>query len=157
MNYKAIGADKELLRKINSLSALFEIAEDQFTQIQKQNAVLIKSPSDSVKEINGVLLYNFCKDNFSWAWKNSSFFKDLDVISEYDLLALKFKEKRILTIKDLKSVFEKKKEELFKDDIFRSKEVLANPKQWPSLFEKVKATGHFYSPIVLLGMLSKLV
>jgi ppGpp synthetase/RelA/SpoT-type nucleotidyltranferase len=156
LNYKHIGVDKETLRKINSLSALFEIADDQFATIHNSFKAQTTKPVRS-NSITPEALYHYCKKTFSWAWKNQEISGLFDVENIYGYSKLKelCDKHRITTIKQLDDIFTENKENLEKDDEKHTKEILNNPIQWPKLYQKVKKANHFYNPVTILIMMVK--
>ncbi len=154
LNYKHIGVDKLTLRKINSLSALLEIADDQFQQINDSFNTQLKSPTN-MNKITPEALYHYCKKIFPWAWKNIEVIELFEVenILQYNKLLKYCTLKGILTIKQLDNLYLEQKEELEKDDLKHVKDILNNPLQWPKLYKKVKETNHFYSPATLLTIM----
>lgn len=152
-NYKQIGVDKEMLRKVNALSALFEIADDQFQTIYDSFENLSKTPVTK-QDLSPELLYHYCKKTFPWAWKQSQLF-DVENISQYNKLLKLCSEKGILTIKQLDDLYQEKEKELDEYDKKHVKDVLNSPTQWPSLYKKVKSSGHFFSPTLLLSVMVK--
>lgn len=153
VNYKKIGVEKKVLRKINALSALFEIAEDQFESIylsfsQIKTKPLLKST------LTPELLYHYCKKTFPFAWKNPSLFAVED-LSEYSKLFELCQSKGITTLKQLDVLYKERAEDLLLYEKNHVKDILNNPLQWPALYKKVKETNHFFSPTVLLSIMVK--
>lgn len=152
VNYKHIGVDEDLLRKVNALSALFEIADDQFFTIHKGFQEITTTTTLVKKQtINPVLLYHYCKATFPWAWSGD--FEQIDNLDEYAILVERFIASGITTINQLNERYERTKDNIQKDEDFHVKEVLNNPSTWPKLYKRVKTSGHFYSPLVILAKL----
>lgn len=152
-NYKQIGVDQETLRKVNALSALFEIADDQFQTIYDSFENISKTPMKK-HDLNPELLYHYCKQTFPWAWKKAQLF-DVENIGQYNKLLKLCKEKGIFTVKQLDDLYHEKQKELDEYDKKHVKDVMNSPAQWPSLYQKVKVSGHFFSPTLLLSVMVK--
>jgi len=153
LNYKHIGVNKETLRKINALSALLEIADEQFEQIYSNFNTEVKSPTKRSK-LNPESIYHYSKKIFPWAWKNNYLKTEFEVenINNYKKINKLCEEKRIKTIKELDDIFQKYKEAIEKDDSRRVKEIQNNTLQWPKLYKRVKESKHFYAPKTQLMM-----
>jgi len=156
MNYKHIGVDKKTLRKINALSALLEIADNQFEQIYDSFKRQLNKPT-RITKIEPESIYYYCKKKFPWAWKNSFLKEEFEVenISNYNKIEKLCKNKRINSIKELDEVFENKKEFILKENDKRVKEILNNPQQWPKLHKRVKESKFFYSPTTIISLILK--
>jgi len=150
VNYKHIGVDHEILRKVNALSALFEIADDQFQAIHKEFLDTKQENSLKKKErLNAVLLYHYCKTTFSWAWNHPN--PQLDSLDEYEQVVQKCITRDITTLHQVHKLYTRNKKRIEADDASRVKEILNNPTQWPKIYRRVKATGHFYSPLLMIS------
>ena len=148
INYKDSGADEVLQRKINRLSALFEIADEQFQEIyQKSNKIV----NLEVNDLNKTTLTNFCKKNFSWAFDNIKFFPELTHESHFEELTNILTENRIITIQQLQDLYNNKIKEIEEDESIHIQGVLQNKP--PFIYDKVRATNHFYSPKSVIKML----
>lgn len=152
INYsQMIGAEPKLVRKINALSALFEIADDQFRDIHITYQDTLKQPVKST-EITPVALYHYCKKTFPWAWKEKQLFDDLENIQRYATVAKQCIAQRITSIAQLDELYQQKKKAIEKEESFHIQDIRSNPKQWPALHERIQKTKHFFSPIVIMGL-----
>ncbi|MGM5483470.1 MAG: GTP pyrophosphokinase [Nanobdellota archaeon] len=152
-NYKQIGIDEKNLRKINALAALFEIADSQFENIYNNYNDIKNKPLDS-GDMTPEALYYYCKDKFPWAWKMPEQF-NVENIEEYNKIVNFAAKKGISTIKQIDEAYKRNKDEIDKYDKYHVNEILDNPVQWPKIYEKVKKTNHFFSPIMILSIILK--
>lgn len=153
LNYKQIGIDKTMQRKINALSAMLEIADDEFQEIKNTYQKQIKEPI-KIDKLTPEILYHYCKKTFPWGWKIKGMF-DVENISEYDKLLYQCEKKGITTLKNLNDLYIERKDNIMKYDAKHVKDVLNSPTQWPTLYKKVKETNHFFSPTLLLSIMIK--
>lgn len=153
INYsQMIGAEPVLVRKINALSALFEIADDQFKEIHNKYQEMLQQPVKT-KEITPIALYHYCKKTFPWAWKEANLFEDLENIQRYGTIVDQCKKRRIMSIAELDEIYQQKKKDIEKEELFHIQDIKSNPKQWPALYERIQKTKHFFSPITTLGLI----
>lgn len=153
LNYKQIGIDDNALRKINALSALFEIADDQFQQIY-DDFISKKSNPENEKQITPESLYHYCKKTFPWAWNKPGYF-NVEKREEYQKIAERCALKRLTSIKDIDELYKKYRKDVENYEKKHIKDVLDSPQQWPQIYKKVKETGHFFSPVLILSMMIK--
>lgn len=152
INYsQTLGTDPTLLRKINALSALFEIAEDQFRDIHVKYQEMLQQPA-TVKELTPIALYHYCKKTFAWAWKESTLFEDLENIARYSVLVERCKTKKIKSISELDALYQEKKKSIELEENVHIEGIKSNPKQWPELYQRFLKTKHFFSPIVIISL-----
>lgn len=152
INYNhTVGVDPDVVRKINALSALFEVADDQFYQIHEKYQQMLKTPANT-KHITAAVLYRYCKQTFPWAWKAPQYFEDLEHVQRYADIAEKCNKKRITTMKQLDELFLLHKESIEKKESFHIRDISNNSQQWPTLSARISKTGHFFSPAAILGL-----
>jgi ppGpp synthetase/RelA/SpoT-type nucleotidyltranferase len=154
VNYKKIGIDKEVLRKINALSALLEIADDQFSSIHKEFKTTKTAPSLLRQtKLSPERIYHYCKATFPNVFKNSSLFDNVDNVKTYEKIFAACTKKGILTVKQLDAIYKNHEKDLLQYDARKVAEILNNKTQWPRLYERCKKTKQFFTPAVLLSVM----
>ena len=155
VNYKQLSLDEKTQRKVNALAALFEVAEDQFKDIyesfQKLQSLQTYTDADtSDVGVSAAAVYQYAKKEFASSWNYAPDIAQLDAKEEYESIAELAQSKGITTMKEFIGQLQSKLPYILAHDASRSKDILNSPKQWPKLYEKVKATGHFSKPAVIL-------
>lgn len=151
LNYKQIGVDEQGLRKINALSALFEIADDQFSSLYIHHQQLREQQQERLDDtLTPMRLYHYSKKRFSDAWKHNPDGR-LDSLVSYEGLVESCSKVGVHTVRQLDEVYEKVKHLLQNEEQLHIKDVLNNAHQWPGLYTQVSTTGMFYLPPVRIA------
>jgi ppGpp synthetase/RelA/SpoT-type nucleotidyltranferase len=143
LHYKQQVLSSESVRKLHALSALFEVAQDQFEDIygEYQSTTQLQDISLSPQT-----LYQFTKKTFDWAWKDVSQHAQLESLTHYEQLCAQFLRKGITRIDQLESHYLDVKDEIILKELGRITEVTNAKSAWPQMYKKIELTGHFYTP-----------
>ena len=150
VNYKQLSLDEKTQRKVNALSALFEVAEDQFKDIYESFQKLQAPEQNTDVQISAAAIYQYAKKEFASCWNYSPDVAQLDAKEEYELIAQRAIGCGNKTMGAFFAQIKQKLPAILSQDAARSKDILNAPNQWPRLFDKVKTTGHFSTPAQLL-------
>ncbi|HLP79178.1 MAG TPA: hypothetical protein VK158_00945 [Acidobacteriota bacterium] len=149
MNYKQLGLDEEEKRRVNALSAIFELAEGQFAQIQSSHNKESVSAQDSVTPAR---IYQFCKLRYPWAWEHLDMHGQIESEAEYAAVAARAKQLGLTTMAEFERCVNGHEPKVSSQEAYRVKEILNSPGQWPKLYVHVKKTNHFYAPATFVMM-----
>lgn len=150
VNYKQLSLDDKTQRKVNALSALFEVAEDQFKEIYESYQKLQAPQENTDLKISAAAIYQYATKEFSWAWKYEPDRAILDQKDEYEQIAQIAQGKGVTKMRQLIQLIDQKIPSIIAQDKLRTRDILNSPSQWPKLYERVKITGHFNSPAILI-------
>jgi len=139
LNYKSTKEEKneELLRKMFSLSGMFEVADSTFEEISKGFSKMVHKAKDN--SISALNIYKFSKDTFNWDEEfdrslERKFYKLSNEIKKLNISSLDMISKLIQKHNDVLLSYEKTKEKANPLDLIRASLALEYGKKYDLIY-----------------------
>ncbi|MFT4312484.1 MAG: GTP pyrophosphokinase [Candidatus Woesearchaeota archaeon] len=138
VNYKKIGVDEKTQKKMQALNAMLDLIEEEFIEIKR----LYVQKQGSEQELTPGRMSLFLQKKFAWY----SFEQKTEELEQASRLCILAKQKHIQTISQLQAYLEKHLPVVYQYESHHIQAIKNNPTQWPDKFERIKKTGHFFTP-----------